>query len=278
MWNFIDQLFKLRRQQVTILLMEESHPDETHVYSIRPKRLFWWTYVFLFLGAILMLSLLILTPLGNYFAIQYDENLRFQAYELQERLIALEDSLAHRDQYLASIKSIIIEGGDTMFEVNSALRTNSQANQSPPVTQSSSILTSEESGSQTNRLSNSVFFIEAPVPGKITRNFDETIGHFGIDLALQTGSKVKNVAPGIVVQSEWTMNFGYVIFIHHGGGYMTAYKHLQHSFKKVGDVVTKGDILGLAGDAGIISSGPHLHFEIWYDGVPQNPERYLINL
>lgn len=278
MWNFIKQLFELRGQQVTVLLMEESHPDDTHVYSVRPNRLFWWSYIFLFFGAVFMLALLLLTPLGSYFATQYDDELRLQAYQLQERLIAVEDSLAQRDQYFASIKSIIIEGRDTVFEVNSALETLSDEREIARPVKATTISKSGVTASSETGSSEMIFLIEPPAGGQITRHFDESIGHFGLDLALLTGTKVKSVSAGMLVQSEWTMNYGYVIFVQHGGGYMTAYKHLQHSFKKVGDVVSKGDILGVAGDAGIISSGPHLHFEIWFDGVPQNPEQYLINL
>ncbi len=72
------------------------------------------------------------------------------------------------------------------------------------------------------------------------------------------------------------MNYGYVIHIQHENGIVSIYKHASSLSKNIGDIVLKGDIVGTVGNAGTQSTGPHLHIEIWRNGVPQNPLMYLV--
>ena len=80
---------------------------------------------------------------------------------------------------------------------------------------------------------------------------------------------------GMVVQSDWTWNFGHVVVIQHQEGYLSVYKHLTSTKKKQGDYISRGDVIGTSGDAGLISTGPHLHFELWKDGLPLNPQTII---
>jgi murein DD-endopeptidase MepM/ murein hydrolase activator NlpD len=102
-------------------------------------------------------------------------------------------------------------------------------------------------------------------------------GHFGIDIAARPGTEFRALADGTVYDEGWTINYGYVIYVQHAGGIMSVYKHGARLSKQKGDFVLKGDILGVIGDSGVMSSGSHLHLEIWKNGVPQNPIMYLIN-
>ena len=87
---------------------------------------------------------------------------------------------------------------------------------------------------------------------------------------------ITSIADGTVVSASWTVSEGYVLSIQHAGGMLSIYKHCSSLTKKSGDNVLKGDIVGTTGDVGVTSSGPHLHFEIWKDGLPQDPGMYLI--
>ncbi len=121
-----------------------------------------------------------------------------------------------------------------------------------------------------------VFPVRYPVNGTLTRGYLPAEGHYGLDIATKENEPVLNIADGSVTNSGWTISNGYVISIQHKDGLLTIYKHLSKLNKKEGDIVLKGDILGTIGNTGVLSTGPHLHFELWKNGVPQNPEVYLI--
>lgn len=117
-----------------------------------------------------------------------------------------------------------------------------------------------------------------PTEGYITRGFDPGQNHFGLDFAGKTGTLIVSAADGNVVFSGWTYEDGYVIIISHAGGFITYYKHNQTLLKPANSFVRRGDPIATLGSSGTTSSGPHLHFEIWRDGVPVDPSIYLINL
>ncbi len=120
------------------------------------------------------------------------------------------------------------------------------------------------------------FPISAPVDGYITRTFQSEKLHFGIDYAGKRGTIITAAADGYVIFSNWTHEGGNIIILSHGGGYVTVYQHNQSLLKQQGDFVKRGTPIALLGDSGATSYGPHLHFELWKDGQPQNPAEYLI--
>ncbi len=115
-----------------------------------------------------------------------------------------------------------------------------------------------------------------PLSGSIvTSAFDMKQGHYGIDLASGKNEPIKSVADGTVVMSSWTDDSGYVIAIQHKSNLITVYKHNSVLLKKVGNFVKAGDIIAIIGDSGEMSTGPHLHFELWYNGNPLNPAEFI---
>jgi len=116
-----------------------------------------------------------------------------------------------------------------------------------------------------------------PSEGFISRKFDAGRGHMGIDFVVKEGSPVYASAGGLIVFSDYTPNFGYVVIISHSNNYITTYKHCSSVLKRERDIVEQGEIIGLSGNSGTRSSGPHLHFEIWRDGQAIDPETVLLN-
>jgi len=121
-----------------------------------------------------------------------------------------------------------------------------------------------------------VFPAPAPVLGTLTQKFDAKKKHFGIDIASSKGSLVKSIADGVVITADWSINYGNTIEIQHGDGYITVIKHCSSLLKKEGDVVLKGDAIGVLGMSGVINTGPHTHIEIWRNGIALDPEPYLL--
>jgi murein DD-endopeptidase MepM/ murein hydrolase activator NlpD len=118
-----------------------------------------------------------------------------------------------------------------------------------------------------------VFF--APVTGNITQEFNITNRHFAIDISQTTGTPVKAIEDGRVIFSEWTTETGYVLIIEHGTGFISIYKHNGILLKKQGDFVKSGEAIATVGSTGELTTGPHLHFELWYNGYPVNPINYI---
>lgn len=117
-----------------------------------------------------------------------------------------------------------------------------------------------------------------PADGFISRGFLSSKGHMGIDFVLKEGSEIFASANGYVIYSNFNIDDGNMLIIAHGNGYITIYKHCSLLLKRERDNVFQGELIALSGNTGKITTGPHLHFEIWKDGIPLDPSKILINL
>lgn len=119
-----------------------------------------------------------------------------------------------------------------------------------------------------------VFFF-SPISGIVSGPFDLSEEHYGIDIVAKSDEPVKSIADGSVIMADWTMDSGYVIAIQHRNNLISVYKHNAALLKKVGTFVSAGQIIAIIGNTGELTTGPHLHFEIWYNGTPVNPEEFV---
>lgn len=115
----------------------------------------------------------------------------------------------------------------------------------------------------------------APVKGNISEDFNAVTKHYAVDIATKKDTPVKALADGIVVFSEWTIETGQVIIILHDKNYVSVYKHNNKTNVYQGELVKAGQIIASVGSTGELSTGPHLHFEIWKDGYPVNPTNFM---
>ena len=118
-------------------------------------------------------------------------------------------------------------------------------------------------------------FFFSPITGFVSDHYDLKKGHFGIDIVAKTNEPVKCIADGTVLMASWTQDSGYVIAVQHRGNLISLYKHNAELLKKVGTFVTAGDIISIVGNSGEMTDGPHLHFELWYNGNSLNPEEFV---
>ncbi|MDP5230415.1 MAG: M23 family metallopeptidase [Cellulophaga sp.] len=115
----------------------------------------------------------------------------------------------------------------------------------------------------------------SPLSGSISQDYDVDIKHFAIDIVAAKGTPVKSVADGIVIFSEWTSETGYVILLEHKDGLLSVYKHNGSLSKSQGDLVKAGEVIASVGNTGELTTGPHLHFELWNNGSPVNPRNFI---
>lgn len=115
-----------------------------------------------------------------------------------------------------------------------------------------------------------------PVKGIITWPYSTEDNHLAIDIAAQQGEAIKSVAMGTVIFSGWTPDTGFVVILQHQLGMISVYKHALTVYKKMGEVVKKGEVIAAVGNTGELTTGPHLHFELWIDGSPVDPQQYIV--
>ncbi len=128
---------------------------------------------------------------------------------------------------------------------------------------------------QTKQQSLPVFHFFKPVNGLVTNGFKPDEDHYGTDIVCAPNELVKAVLDGTVILANWTLETGYVIEIQHDNNLVSIYKHNSELLKKVGNRVKAGEGIAIVGNSGEYTTGPHLHFELWHDGIPKNPEDYI---
>jgi murein DD-endopeptidase MepM/ murein hydrolase activator NlpD len=119
------------------------------------------------------------------------------------------------------------------------------------------------------------FAFFSPVKGKISAGFDSDKQHYAVDIVSRKNENIKAVLDGTVVFSNFTPETGHVIAVQHANNMITFYKHCSALLKKVGSFVRAGEVIAIMGDTGELTTGPHLHFELWINGTAVNPENYM---
>lgn len=114
-----------------------------------------------------------------------------------------------------------------------------------------------------------------PIKGVLTAVFSPQNEHFGVDIVARENEPVKAIANGTVIWTSWTLETGYVIGIQHSNDLISIYKHNSVILKSPGSVVRGGEIVSVIGNTGELTTGPHLHFEMWYKGTPLNPKEFI---
>ncbi len=126
------------------------------------------------------------------------------------------------------------------------------------------------------KIQNEIIFLK-PVEGILSNKFDPSKGHFGVDFSAKENTPIFASANGYISFAGFTPEYGNEIIIVHQSDFITKYKHCSILIKKAGDRVQQGELIALVGNTGMKSHGSHLHFEIWKNGKPVNPENYLLN-
>ncbi|MFP4065537.1 MAG: M23 family metallopeptidase [Bacteroidales bacterium] len=250
--------------------------------------------VFIFTGtaAVLLvvatIYLIAFTPLREYIPGYADFNTRQVLRELSLRTDSLEKDLRQKDLYIMNIRNIV-EGREIIKEIpdsisgsevlpvedmsrsreDSLLR--AEMEQQFPFEEGQ--LTAENAGPTQPNIHLTFF---PPLKGMVSRHFDSDRGHFGVDIVADLGEVVKATLDGTVIFSTWTMETGYNIGIQHEHNLISVYKHNSGLLKEQGSFVEAGEAIAVIGDTGLYSTGTHLHFELWLNGVPINPLDYII--
>ena len=281
MLKFIRILFNKRNRRIKILVLDDLEPEADDSYSLIPNSLFFGMVASVMFLITVTATLFIFTPLGMFLYNAEDAELRNRVIMMGDRLVAIQDSLERREQQYSEIIKVLREGADTTF-VSDAVFSGTARISDDGMVLSGGGFEQAYFLSQNDIIYSEIlktapsFPASFPVKGILTRDFESAEKHFGIDIASKEGSDFKAVADGTVISAGWTINNGYSIYIQHAGGMVSVYKHASRLYRQTGELVQKGENIGIVGNTGLLSSGPHLHFELWKDGVALDPAEYLI--
>lgn len=283
-----------------VIIVNPNFARTSRQYTFRPRLL-----RLVLIGMLLVFTMFVavlapLTPLRSiipgYFTPEMQRNTRLIAV----RMAQLEDSLAAQEFYLANLQLILTGKFDSSLSVpTQSVSTNDQNDRtdtSDPLTEPSnwkdhlypalpvSVMPVNVAAPGFVRpvasriLADLQLPVLSPVDGFVTSSFDARTGHFGIDIATQSGSTVRCIGDGYVIFADWTYTGGHTIVVQHANGYMSVYKHNEQLLKQVSDRVSARESLAISGNSGEYTTGPHLHFELWNNGLAQDPSAYLLGL
>lgn len=238
--------------------------------------------LFLIGGTTLLIAL---TPLREYIPGYTSSNMRRQVVELNHLSDSLLTAIASKDRYLHSVKLII--DGKTPEEINESLSTENNAIEDvvfETISEDSVLrkqIEEEEqfslfasANNKTQSVDNILFF--APIKGVVTQSFNPKSQHLGVDIVAKENEAIKAALDGTVALSSWTSETGYVIALLHDDNLFSVYKHNSVLLKKEGAKVSAGEAIAIIGNSGELSTGPHLHFELWHNNKPIDPEQYIV--
>ncbi len=210
-----------------------------------------------------------------------------QLVDLTMKIDSMEYEMSLKDQYVNNIRRIIGGDVDAIEELSNADITDESGNYEVayqesimPIdsqfraefeNQDLDVLTYESNRTQEFR----ELYLFAPIEGLISDGYDPKNDHFGVDLVANENEPVKSTADGVVIFSSWTLDGGYVIGIQHRGNLISVYKHNSEILKNVGSFVSAGEVISIIGNTGELTSGPHLHFELWHNGSSVNPQELI---
>lgn len=266
-----------------LVVLDETTFEEKLTIRLTRLNVFLFGGIFSLLLIVGTLFLIAFTPLKEYIPGYESSALRKQASALVYKADSLEKSVAVHQLYVQQIRQLLTgEIPEVDFDKEAALQAAQQAVDSLEMDPSETDLEFRQEVEVADRYS---IFSEAvksigvvffkPVEGVLTAGYDLEQKHFAVDIAVEMGTPVKAVAEGTVIFAEWTAQTGHVVIIKHAGGFISVYKHNTSLHKKQGDLVQSGEVIASAGNTGALSTGPHLHFELWNDGYPVDPSNYI---
>ncbi|WP_304155959.1 M23 family metallopeptidase [Mesonia mobilis] len=276
------KLAKKLLHKYRLVVLNEDTFEEKFAFKLTRLNVFVTVGVSMLVLIILTTLFIAFTPLREYIPGYSSAKLNHQATQLVLKTDSLQQVIHKQNQYFKSISNVL-SGKVSVenFNKDSILNTNENIAEVTlnPSKEDSLLREQVEQEDKYNVIDAAVdrtdFKLFPPVKGQISEAYNAEENHFAVDLVTAKNTPVKATAEGTVVFSEWTAETGYVIIIEHRYGLISVYKHNSSLAKEQGELVKKGEVIGMVGSTGELSTGPHLHFELWSNGRPVNPTDFL---
>ena len=276
--SFISKLLTKYR----LVLLNDSTYEEKSSFKISRLNVFSILFALMFIIVLITSGILFFTPIREYIPGYSSTSLQKQANMLTYKTDSLRQIVFLNDQYINSLKQVLTGDLETIeYKPASIISKDILDLQIIEKSKEDSILRqlvdNEDKYNLENINKNKDFYLlSAPISGAVSQNYSIADDHLAIDISVDIGTPVKSVSNGRVILSEWTTQTGYVLIIDHGNDLISVYKHNSKLLKFQGEIVKQGEIIALSGNSGVLTSGPHLHFELWSEGFSIDPNT-LIN-
>ena len=273
---------KLRNPYLIMIIDEETFEEKGQIRTSRFKTML-FSLILTFIFSCLIFTIISYTQLKEYIPGYDSTEIRAKAIQnlfLTDSLIQLYNQNL---KYLNSVKKVLTE--EISFEEQNSI---DYIKENPfikdelntmPILEDSILrvfVSQQDKYSPVSRKNIELnTYLFPPVKGIISQPFDRNKLHYAIDIAVEKNSPIKAIADGTVIFSEWTSETGYVIILEHNFGLLSVYKHNSSLNKKQGNSVLSGEVIATAGNTGEYTTGYHLHFELWMDGYPMDPENFF---
>lgn len=269
-----------------LILRHEENFAERHAIGITGAKVI----LFSLIGFVLLLAFSLFlskTILAKWFDPEYAQaQANRELYSLAVKVDSLALEVERKDQFIANFQRVLSGDTSTFNDPAEMLR-----NENKPLVKPANLaiessdstfrkdfeqsdLSLISTGNLKYRELQEMFFF-TPITGFISDKYDVKKGHMGVDIVAKTNEPVKSIADGMVIFASWTQDSGQVIMLQHKGNLISVYKHNAELYKKVGTFVNAGEIIAIVGNSGEMTNGPHLHFELWYNGNSLNPEEFV---
>jgi len=256
---------KKKSENLRFVIMNEDTFKERYSFSLNLRNLYIFISTTVVVLFVLVFLLIAFTPVKHLVPGYGDIENNTYVLKLNRYIDNLETQMKTQEQYNSSLRKIIL-GNDTSSLVNhsrSVVDNDTKSIESKPKKINLGIMDSDKSQ------------YVAPLEGKINKKIEVKSGHYGIDIAGAKDAQIKAIMRGVVIFSDWSTETGNTIIIQHPNGVISVYKHNSSLFKEIGDFVDAGEAIAVIGNTGTLTDGPHLHFELWKNGIPINPLDYI---
>ena len=276
--SFISKLLTKYR----LVLLNDSTYEEKSSFKISRLNVFSILFALMFIIVLITSGILFFTPIREYIPGYSSTSLQKQANLLSYKTDSLRQIVFLNDQYINSLKKVLTGDLETIeYKADSVISKDILDLQIIEKSKEDSILrqlvNNEDKYNLDNINKNKDFYLlSAPINGAVSQNYSIADDHLAIDISVDIGTPVKAVSNGRVILSEWTTQTGFVLIIDHGNDLISVYKHNSKLLKSQGEIVKQDEIIALSGNSGVLTSGPHLHFELWSEGFSIDPNT-LIN-
>ena len=285
-----EKWYKKLRIVYRLVLFNEQTFEERFSFRLTRMNVFISLLSLSMIFIIFTFFLIAYTPIREYIPGYPSIDQRRELYRLNMMADSLADNVRQKDIYLQNIKNIIEDNAElhnqpeledenirydsiTIYksEQDSILRAEFESQEMYNL-----YFTEPGSKNESYRTSIRNFYFYRPLNGIITSSFDLSLKHYGVDVVTAKNEAIMATLEGTVVYAGWTIETGHVIALQHAQNLISVYKHNSVLLKQEGDIAKAGEPIAIAGQSGELATGPHLHFELWYNGTPVDPEEYII--
>ena len=273
--------YKLLNKYRLVVLNEDTF-EERLTFKLNRLNVFVFSIILVFTLILVTSIFIAFTPLREYIPGYSSVTLKKNAVQLAYKTDSLQQVIKINELYFSSIKKVL-KGDvssvnfnkDSIIEAAKIDLTGIEINTSKEDSLLREKVSLEDKYNPLINNSEINFVLFPPVKGIISQEFNAREKHYAIDIVTSKDAPVKSAADGTVIFSEWTTQTGYVIIIEHSNNLISVYKHNSQLSKEQGSLVKAGEVIATAGNTGELSTGPHLHFELWSDGYPIDPTNFI---